>query len=710
MDYLQTGRAIEVFTPLGENVVVPVSLDGREAISQLFHFELEVLAENQTVIPFEQVLGGPVATRLRLPSGSFRYLCGYCSRFSQGMRDEVFTRYRMEIVPGFWFLTRRAQSKIFQQKSVPEILKIVLKDLEVSYELTGTYYPRDYCVQYRETDFHFASRLMEEEGIFYFFRHSEQGHTLVISDGPQSQVDLKEPAIYEELEGGNKPEDRIHHWEKTQELRPGRVRLWDHTFELAHDHLEASAAASGSVQAGQVAHPLQVGRSDRLEIFDYPGEYAQRFDGVDPVGGDRQSDLQRIFEDNQRTARIRLQEQLAPAVVIAGGSTRRDFASGSRFRLTRHFNGDGGYLLTEVRHFARIEGTYRSDDGGGEFTYGNTFTCIPADTPFRPARSTPKPVVQGTQTAVVVGPPGEKIFPDKYGRVKVQFHWDRQGQHNERSSCWVRVAQFAAGGGWGAIHIPRVGQEVVVAFEEGDPDRPLITGAVYNPGQMPPFKLPDKKMISGYRSNSYPGPDGGGNNEISVDDTKGKERMYLHAQYNQDTVVGHNRTASVKVNDSESVGNNQSVSIGGNRTETVKGAENYTVSKDRLETVVGDRHLVVKSQMLEKVTSDRHVHVGGDHNEKVDGGVSLTVGTSYQEKTGVKHAVDSGQEIHLKAGMKVILEAGVQLTIKGPGGFVDINPSGVTIQGTMVLINSGGAAGSGSGSSPKAPTDATEAK
>jgi type VI secretion system secreted protein VgrG len=317
-------------------------------------------------------------------------------------------------------------------------------------------------------------------------------------------------------------------------------------------------------------------------------------------------------------------------------------------------------------------------------------------------------VIQGTQSAVVVGPPGEEIHTDKYGRIKVQFHWDRHAKGDDSSSCWIRVAQIAAGGGFGSIHIPRVGQEVVVQFEEGDPDRPIVVGCVYNPAQMAPYKLPAHKMISGLRTNTYPG--GGGMNEITVDDSKGKERMYLHAQHNQDTVVLHDRTADVKHDDTETVGRNQSVTIIGDRAEKVNGEENYRVQKNRLETVAGERHLVVEKQSLEKIGGAKHVHVVGDHNQKTDGAVSLTVGSSFQEKTGTKHAVEAGQEIHLKAGMKVILEAGVQLTIKGPGGFVDIGPSGVTIQGTMVLINSGGAAGNGSGSSPTAPAEAKHAK
>ncbi|MBX6316407.1 MAG: type VI secretion system tip protein VgrG, partial [Isosphaeraceae bacterium] len=444
-------------------------------LSELFRFLVYVGAENVTPVPFDRLLGQKVMIRLDLPGQKVRYFSGICCRIGEGGRDATFTSYHMEVVPQVWFLTRRAQSRIFQHLAVPAILKKVFEGFDVVYELRGMYYPRDFCVQYRETDFQFASRLMEEEGIYYFFRHSADGHQMVVADSPQSHPELPEPSRveFERAEVGDQRMDRITAWEKVQELRPGKVTLWDHCFELPHKHLEAEKVIAESVPVGEVNHRLKIGRNERLELYDYPGGYAQRFDGVDPAGGDRSSDLQRIFEDNRRTAEIRMQEEALPGLLIAGGSRCRALAAGYKFTLEGHFNADGPYLLTRVEHRAELAGDYRSDMGG-EFHYHNRFTCIPAAVPFRPRRVTPKPVVQGTQTAVVVGPPGEEIFTDKYGRVKVQFHWDREGRSNADSSCWVRVGSIWAGKQWGAIHIPRIGQEVIVAFEEGDPDRPII--------------------------------------------------------------------------------------------------------------------------------------------------------------------------------------------------------------------------------------------
>jgi type VI secretion system secreted protein VgrG len=786
--YKQAERPLTVTTPLGPDDLLLVGFTGVEGVSQLFTFHLDLLADNDTEIPFDKLLGQKVTVNLLLPGPEKkrRQFSGICKSVSQGARDKTFTGYRMEVVPQFWLLTRRAQSRIFQHQTVPDILKKVLEGLDVTYEISGNFYPRDYCVQYRETDFNFASRLMEEEGIFYFFKHSESGHQMVVANTPQSHPDMpfKNTIVYEGVEGGKRDEDRVIEWRKAQEVRSGKYTLWDHCFELPYKHLEADKTIADAVQAGKVNHKQKV-RNDKLEIYDYPGEYAQRFDGVDKGGGEKPADLQKIFEDNKRTVGIRMQQETVPGLVITGTSTCRQFTSGYKFNLTRHFNADGPYLLTAVEHLANTTIDMRSGEAG-EYRYQNSFTAIPFAQPFRPPRVTPKPFVQGTQTAYVVGPPGEEIFTDKYGRVKVQFHWDREGKHDADGSCWIRVTHPWAGKRWGASFWPRVGQEVIVGFMEGDPDQPIIVGTVYNADQMPPYlgkgldpKHTEDNRLCGIKSNSTKG--GEGFNEWRFDDTKGKEQIFFHAERNMDTrvkndgmervihdrhlIVGDekdgkksgdqremvyqdkhlhvhrhhvehvegnmqltvggadpggnqdllilkdkketiegNRYLHVKENRLEKIDKDQHLTVGGTRTELVKQDDHLTVQCARNEQY-GTHSLSVGGDKKEKVKGDHHHHVSGDRNEKVDGKQSLTVGGDQQEKVGGKHALEATQEIHLKAGMKVILEAGAQLTIKGPGGFVDIGPTGVTIQGTMVLINSGGAAGSGSGSSPTAPQD-----
>jgi type VI secretion system secreted protein VgrG len=593
MSYSQSNKQMELTTPLGKDALLLMAFTGQEGISRLFSFQLEAIAENRTEVSFDKLLGQKLMIRLNCSGDEKRYFSGICNRVGQGERDVQFTRYRLEIVPEFWKLTKKAQSRIFQQVSVPDILKKVLEGLEVKYEIQGSFHPRDFCVQYRETDFNFASRLMEEEGIYYFFKHTSSGHQMVVANSPDGHphLPIASKIIYEDIEGGKRDEDRIYDWEKAQTLSSGKYTLWDHCFELPHKHLEAQANIVDTVQAGRVGHKLKVAGNDRLEIYDYPGEYAQRFDGVDRGGGERSSDLQKIFEDNRRTADIRIQEEAFPALVIQGASNCRQFVSGHKFTLERHFNADGQYVLTGVTHSARQAGDFRSN--GEEFHYANGFTCIPLALPYRPQRLTRKPVVQGSQTAVVVGPKGEEIFTDKYGRVKVQFHWDREGKNDEKSSCWIRVGTVWAGKQWGVVHIPRIEQEVIVDFLEGDPDQPIIVGSVYNAREMPPYKLPDNKTQSGIKSRSTLGGGAANFNEFRFEDKKGEEEVYLHAekdwntkvendktqeiQHDDTLTVGNNRTTTVTVDHSETVGSNQTISIGVNQNTTVGASQSTTV-------------------------------------------------------------------------------------------------------------------------------------
>ena len=475
---------LSVATPLGEGVLRLVGFHGREAISELFSFQLDLVAPDGRQIPFEAVLGKEFRVTVSLPNGETRYVNGICSSFSQGDQGDV-TSYQAEIVPKAWLLTRRSQSRVFQELSVPQILARVLGvSPGIAYELRlqGTYHPRNYVVQYNETDFAFISRLMEEEGISYFFTHDPDRHTMVFVNTPEGNPALSNPVPYRrDLTFPARPSS-IFKWEKTQEVRSGKVTLWDHHFETPGQTLEGSATIQGSVQVGQVVHRLDVAGNDQLEIYDYPGGYAKRFDGVDPGGGERPDDLLMLADEAQRTAVLRMQEVAARGLAIEGVATAPGLTPGHAFSLSQHPSASGQYLLTSVQHAARVV------TAGGGAIYHNTFTCIPSGLPYRPPRTTQKPIIPGTQTAYVVGPPGEEIFTDKFGRVKVQFHWDRQGQSDESSSCWIRVAQPNAGSG--STVIPRVGWEVVVSFLEGDPDQPIIVGSLFSPDRPPSLLLP----------------------------------------------------------------------------------------------------------------------------------------------------------------------------------------------------------------------------
>jgi type VI secretion system secreted protein VgrG len=764
--FTQDNRLMRLTTPLGKDVLLLVGFTGYESVSQLFHFDVDAVAEANQDIDFNGLLGQKVTVEVTLPDAKKRFINGICARVTEGAQGDVFTAYQLHVVPKFWLLTQRSHSRIFQQLSVPDILKKVLDGLDFALEVQGTFSPRDYCVQYRETDFHFASRLMEEEGIYYFFKHTQDGHTLVLANTPQSHPDMPVAStiIYEGVEGGNRNEDRVQVWAKTQEVRSGKYTLWDHHFELPHKHLEATKPIQKTVQVGKVTHKLDAGPNANLELYDFPGEYAERFDGVSRSGGDQPAELKKIFQDNVRTAGIRMEEEAVPAMTIQGAGDCRQFVAGHKFTLTRHGRGDGPYVLTAVDHNAYEGDDYRS--GGGTADYSNSFTCIPLGLPFRPPRTTPKPVIPGTQTAVVVGPKGEEIFTDKFGRVKVQFHWDREGKNDADSSCWVRVAQVWAGKRWGASFWPRIGQEVVVAFEEGDPDRPIIVGSVYNADQMPPYlgggpdpKHPKDNKVSGIKSNTTPG--GVGFNEWRFDDTKGKEQVFIHAEKDKDLrvkndrreliihdthlIVGSEKDGKKAGDQRELVFKDRHQTIHGNHTEQVMGNVQYTVGhgdadaggnvdivieKDKKELIEKNSHLHVKQSQMTAVDGTQSVLVGKDRKEEVKGALGLKIGKDLQEKVGgdhslnvaggqyvmVKsHALDAQQAVYINAGTTLILEAGTQISLVVGGNFIDISAAGVSIKGTMVLINSGGAAGSGESpvtidpQPPDAPADAVQA-
>lgn len=529
--YTQADRPLSITTPLSKDSLLITRLRGQESISQLFNFQLDLLAELGSDIPFEKILGQKACVEMLIHGDKKRYFNGIIKRFSQGVRDERFVRYRAEMVPKIWLLTRKVRSRIFQHLTVPEIIHQVLSGYDVNYEIQATYYQRDYCVQYRESDFGFVSRLMEEEGIYYFFTHANDTHQMKVTDIPNQHPSVagQTSVIYDELSGGEREDMRITSWEKTQELRSGEYTLWDHCFELPGKNLEVKEKTIDSVAVGKVTHKLSVGGNDKLEIYDYPGGYAQRFDGIDPSGGNRPQDLKDVFRDSERTTRVRMEQEEIQTLSIEATGNCGNFVPGHKFTLERHFNADGPYLLTRIEHDAQMEGNFHTGEML-KFSYMNNFSCVPFALAYRPQRLTPRPVISGNQTATVVGPKGEEIFCDKYGRLKVQFHWDREGKKDASSSCWIRVAQVWAGKGWGAFFWPRIGHEVVVLFEEGDPDQPIIVGSVYNAENMPWFELPKFNMFNGIKSSSVRGQAGKHYNSLVFVDKKDQEHLSVHSE------------------------------------------------------------------------------------------------------------------------------------------------------------------------------------
>jgi type VI secretion system secreted protein VgrG len=434
----------------------------------------------------------------------------------------------------------------------------------------------------------------------------------------------------------------VEDWVRERELHPGTYAVGDWNFETPKEPVIASALTQEKNQKKGYA---------RFEIFDYPTEHSNLGEG-------------------EARAKLRMEIEEVAAVRSFGRTSCATLTGGHRFTLKGHYRKgyDREYLLTSVQHSITQGVGFGADEGG---SYSNSFTCIPHSVVFRPPLLTPKPVIQGVQTALVVGKQGEEIDVDKYGRVALQFHWDRRGKRDDKSSCRIRVSQPFAGKGFGGAFWPRIGQEVIVSFEEGDPDRPLVTGRVYNAEQMPPFApASDMKTQSGIRTRSSKSGSADNFNEIRFEDKKGEEHIFVHAEKDQ-----HNH-----------------------------------VKDAAFEYVGGEHHRIVKKDDYLELAMNHHRTVATDVYDDVGGSLHQSVGMDRHTKVGMVEAVESGMEIHLKGGMNVVIEAGMQLTLKGAGGFIVIDPSGVTVQGTLVRINSGGAAGSGKGAKPKKPKKPKEAK
>jgi type VI secretion system secreted protein VgrG len=654
MPHTQEGHLISLTTPLGTDKLLLAGFSGSEAISRLFCFHLDLLSEEPAPINYMQIVGKSVTIAVVLADDAQRYFNGIVRQFGMTGLDGDITHYEMVMVPTVWKLTRRSDCRIFHNKEPKAIIEQVFTDAgfsDYNFSLTGKYPTLEYCVQYRETDFNFVSRLMEKYGIFYYFEHEDGTHTMKIADSSSAFTPCanQESAGYNLATGGLDADDLVNSWSLGQEFKNGLMTHTDYNFKTPSVSLLATESTI-----------VQLGESAGLEVFDYPGEYTVKGDGTS-------------------LAKLRMQEEEATYLTAHGSSVCRGFTTGTKFKLKDHPTAsmNASYVLTEIQHIASVAGSY-GVGGTSQDSYSNHFSCIPDTVTFRPERLSPKPFVQGPQTAVVIGKSqdtddsdedgsgdGEEIWVDKYGRVIVRFPWDRAG----KCSCRVRVSQDWAGQGWGMINIPRVGQEVIVSFLEGDPDRPIITGRVYNAEQTVPYPLPDNQTRSTFKTRSSKGGGTDNYNELRFEDKKGDEQIFLRGEKDFDT----------------------------------------RLKNDVREWVGNNRSLIVAKDQMEKAGGDLHSQVTGNVNEKVGQNLSLQVGQNLYEKSGMNFAHEAGQIIHLKAGATLVLEAGAELTLKVGGNFIDINPAGVTIVGTMVMINSGGAAGSGCGSSPTSPKDPDQA-
>lgn len=599
--------AIRIVGPLDEGTFRVRELQGSEGLSEPFCFTLQLTADKDADIDFSQVVGqaativiDPEANRSEA-LGS-RYIHGIVTSLDDLGADDVFAYYEMEIRPPLWLLSKRINCRVFQQMTVPQIIEEVLNGSNAVIRLHETYYAHNYCVQYRESDLDFLSRIMEEEGIYYFFTHDETSCYLNIADSSTVSLDLPENSMvaYDRTAKGTRSDERIHSWRFRQQIGSTAYRVWDHSFEMPDSNLEATAAASSSVVAGAGQYRLDIGSSQNLEIFDYPGAFAQRFDGVSSEGGDDSATLQSVYQQNAQTAKIRMQEESANCLRASGASNVRRLCPGYLFQLTNHAKAAGSYLIRRVVHSAK-QSASRSDSSDAQ-AYENSFECLPAALAYRPPRRTTTPTILGTQSATVVGPTGEEIFTDKYGRVKIQFRWDRYGDNTESSSCWVRVAKPAAGSSSGFVAIPRIGQEVIVAFLEGDPDAPIIVGSVHNADTATIFDLPTEKKRTSLKTTSYQGS----SSEYSgfvIDDTSGSEHFQLRSQ--------NNMTSDVMNDHYMQIGSDHYVSVGGSKTEAV-GSNHTQYVPSTKKVAVGYSGSIASSDAPWSFSSDTGSGSGGD--------------------------------------------------------------------------------------------------
>jgi type VI secretion system secreted protein VgrG len=652
----QAGRHLRVNTPLGEDTIFLETFHGVERVSDLFHFELGLLTDDPG-FSMDSLLNKPAVVSISLHDDTDRHFHGIINHIEEiETRTEGYVLYRATMAPWAWLLTLFDDCRIFQNKTVPDIVQQVFSDrgfTDYANRLTGTYNTREYTVQYRETDLNFISRLLEDEGIFYFFEHDQDKHTLVLADQPSAFVPCpsQSSAVYDTTPGLWQDEDVVLTVRRTKEVRVGKVTEKDYDFTKPKTSIEADLDSSR-----------------KGEFFEYPGKYTQRDDG-------------------SRYARIRLEEQEVRLLRITAETNCRAFRAGFQFTLTGYYREDANqaYALLCVTHRA-ANNIHISDFAlPKSFDYRNTLEAIPASTPYHPPRNARRPFIQGSQTAVVVGKSGEEIWVDQYGRVKVQFFWDRHGDADENSSCWIRVAQLWAGKGWGAIFTPRIGQEVIVDFLEGDPDRPIITGRVYNADQTVPYTLPGDQTKSTIKSMSSKG--GGGFNEIRLEDLKGKEQIFVHGEKDQDIRIKHDAR--------EWIGNDRSLIIIQDQKEKIGRNHHSNVGQDHIEQIGRDHHITIGGKEAISIT--------GSHSESVKGDViEAYTGNQTTQVTG---------NIYI-SGMQVVIEAMTGLTLNVGPNFITIDDTGVTIFGAMVNINSGGSplTGSpGSAVSPLSPTDPDEA-
>jgi type VI secretion system secreted protein VgrG len=622
-----------------------------EGISQLFSIDLELVTENHA-LDFEQIIGqAGILTIQQYEEEEPRYFHGIISRLEQGTSGLRFTTYSATVVPKIWYLMHRHNCRIFQQMSVRDIVQKILKELglpgdEYQFILQTDPPKREYCVQYRESEFDFISRLLEEEGIFYFFEHHNNKHILVMGDSTSAHKAIQGESqiiFHEPRPGQVADEPHIYTFNYTEEILSGKVSLKDYNFKKPALNLKGEKTGD---------------KNTDLEVYDYPGKFEE------PGRG-------------KQLAKVRLEEYQTVKKEGSGATTCTHFAAGFFFTMKKYHRNDFNkkYLITQHQISGSQPQVLEETAGEGGSSFSSRFECIPFEVPYRPDRVTPKPVVEGSQTAIVVGPQGEEIYTNEHGQVKVQFHWDREGQMDEKSSCWIRVSQLWAGRSWGAMYIPRIDQEVIVDFLEGDPDRPIITGRVYHGTNKPPYPLPDEKTKSTIKSDSSKG--GGGFNEIRFEDKKGKEEVYIQAEKDRNELVKNDMSTNVK--------HDQSLTVHHDRTKTIKHNETITIDGTYTKTIDKTTSITIKTGTYSHDVADNTAtyHVKKALTENYDDTQTTTVNKKIKIESETA-------DIEITAATQIKLKTGASTLLMKSDGTIEISGVAIAIKGTAKVATKGG--------------------
>jgi len=664
LTYAQKGRAISVETALGPDALLLESFEGKESIAGGFKYTLGLLAKDPGVSA-AKLIRTPVTVKLAQADGSERVINGLVSRFVQLDQAEGLTVYEAEIRPWYWFLSLTSDFCIWQNKSIPDIVKAVCSEqgfTDLVFKCVKPHKPHEYRVQYGETHLDFITRLMEEEGIFWFADHDGKKCNMVVADDnsvAKTSLKLRLSTIAHDTE-----DETVLNWfNVSQDVRPGKYTHLDYNFETPSTQLKGQ-------HSGKHAS----------EVVEFPGGFETR-DDADPL------------------ATLRYQEIVAEQVEAEGAGRCRALKAGGKIEVSKHPNKalNTAYLITSVKQSAKL-GDFRTGGDPG-LAFKSSFTAIPFDTPYKPERSTELPRAYGYESAVVVGPAGEEIFTDKYGRVKVQFFWDRRGKKDDKSSCWVRVSTVWAGKGWGVINTPRIGQEVLVAFLNGDPEDPIIIGRVYNAEQMPPYALPGNKTQSGIKTRSTLQGSPDNFNEIRFEDKKGSEQLFIHAEKNQDIEVENDETHSVGHNRAKTVGNDETTSVKHNRTESVGGNESISIDGSRIESVGKDdtisiaknrQESVGESETLE-IAKDRNHTIGNNEKLEVNASRTITVGKDLKLDVADARTTSIGKNDELTVGKKFLLSAADEIVLTAGDSSITMKKNGeIVISGKDITLNGSG--------------------